>query len=92
MSALGPSAVGELRMHRGNAQVNEDLKEVREGARRLSEGTASAKALKQECAWDLGGWGGVAAGERVKEGRCRQTGKGGLRGRRGSFCRLHKLS
>lgn len=49
-----PLSCGELREHRGNAQVNEDLKEVREGARRLSEGTASAKALKQECAWDLG--------------------------------------
>ena len=30
MSALGPSAVGELCEHRGNAQVNKDLKEVTE--------------------------------------------------------------
>lgn len=56
MSALGPTTVGELSEHKGNAQVNEDLKEVREGARWLTEGTAGAKALKQECAWELGGW------------------------------------
>ena len=81
MSARGPTTVGDLPEHRGNAQVNEDLKEVREGARWLSEGTAGAKALKQECAWELGGG---CRGE-SKEGRCRQTGREAQAGQEAGF-------
>lgn len=85
MSALGPTAVGELREHRSNAQVNEDLKEVREGARRLSEGTAGAKALKQECAWDLGGCGGCGCRGESEGGEMQADREGRVEGEKRQF-------
>ena len=71
--------------------MSKDPKEARkkEGATWLSEGIASAKALRQECAWELeeqrGGRGGCS---RVSE-------RGGdegteIRGVEGTSCRLHK--
>lgn len=88
MTALGPTTAGDLLEHRGNAQVNEDLKEVREGARWLSVGTADAKVLKQECAWELGGG---CRGE-TKEGRCRQTERRPKRDRRQVLQASHAIT